>query len=426
MHKLYFLVICWLLVSPTLAQDDVIRLTVDTSDHISEVSPYVYGVNYGPWSYVPVDWIDTIDTVGATFIRFPGGNWGDLNFIRDNHLRDLFFWAERMGNLEVSISVNLETGDPERAADLVRRVNIENDYGVTYWSIGNEPNLFADYSTEQHNRDWRAFAEAMLAVDPDIQFIGPDISQYQGDPTLDPKDDAGRLYLDEFLIANGDLVDIVSVHRYPFPSRMAGPTATIDEVRLSTREWETIIPALNETVFELTGEAKPIAVTEINSHWSNGVGFETANDSHYNAIWWADVLGQMIVGDVFLVNYFALQSDSTTGGYGLIGRFDARPTYYTYRMYQQFGTQLVAATSSDPDVSIFAAFDDDDKLTLMIINLAEDEKTIALDLGDFEAQSADHWLFDLSHNADMLGEINLADAMTLSPQSITALVITGE
>jgi hypothetical protein len=42
----------------------------------------------------------------------------------------------------------------------------------------------------------------------------------------------------EFLKANGDLVDVVSFHRYPFPSvRISGPPS-MDELRLNAQEWD--------------------------------------------------------------------------------------------------------------------------------------------------------------------------------------------
>lgn len=114
--------------------------------------------------------------------------------------------------------------------------NAEQDYGVRYWSIGNEPSLYDDYDTERYNAEWRTFAEAMLAVDPDILLIGPDTHQYTGDPAADPKDEAGHDWLREFLLANGDLVDIVAVHRYPFPVSKTDPAPTIDELRANSRE----------------------------------------------------------------------------------------------------------------------------------------------------------------------------------------------
>ncbi len=43
--------------------------------------------------------------------------------------------------------MRLLDGTPEKAAELVRYTNIEKKYGVVYWSIGNEPNLFAE---QQH------------------------------------------------------------------------------------------------------------------------------------------------------------------------------------------------------------------------------------------------------------------------------------
>ena len=96
-------------------------------------------------------------------------------------------------NANAMINVRLENGTPQQAAQLVQYVNIGKKYNVRYWAIGNEPSLYAadlksNYDTVQFNKDWRAFALAMKAVDPSIQLIGPEIHQFTDQPNQNPKD----------------------------------------------------------------------------------------------------------------------------------------------------------------------------------------------------------------------------------------------
>ncbi len=123
------------------------------------------------------------------------------------------------------MSVRLLGGTPEAAAEWVRYANIEKGYSIHYWTIGNEPNLFValmgaeTYTVEDLSTQWRAIAEAMLEVDPTIEFVGPDITQYipltvDGDNiTFDtrsgaPFDAEGNDWLIPFLEANGDLAGV--------------------------------------------------------------------------------------------------------------------------------------------------------------------------------------------------------------------------
>jgi hypothetical protein len=150
-------------------------------------------------------------------------------------------------------------------------------------------------------------------------------------------------------------VDIVAIHRYPFPRSMSGPATAIDDLRANSREWDAIIPKLRADIREITGRDLPVAVTEVNSHWSAAIGGEATPDSFYNAIWWGDALGRMIRQGVAIVAHFALQSPNAYGGWGLLARYEARPTYYVYQLSQRFGQELVYASSDDLDVSIYAA-----------------------------------------------------------------------
>ncbi len=409
----------------TLAQDEGV-LTVDAGESAGAISPFVYGANYGPLGFISVDLFSLAEASGITFIRFPGGRWGDENNLRPFDI-DMYMNVVRLIGAEPYIHVRLEGGTPEAAADLVRLTNIENDYNIRYWGIGNEPNLFDDYTTEDLNREWRAIAEAMLEVDPDITLIGPDLSQWNGTPQVDPVDPEGRDWLREFLLANGDMVDVVAVHRYPFPRSMTNPMTTIDELRNNVYEWSHTLNNLRAVILETTGrDDVPVAITEVNSHWSGNIGGEATNDSFYNAIWWADVLGRLIQGRPFAVNYFDLQSNSSRGGMGLLARYESRPTYYTYQLYQRFGSELLASESSDSDVSIYAARREDGALTLIVVNLSDEMQPRLLNIQNFDAETtSEHWLFDADHNAELIGsDVPLGDEISLPPQSISLYILS--
>ncbi len=414
------------LPTPTTAPTPVPDvLYVDPARRLGPISPYVYGTNTGPWSFVPLELMPLAEEAGITYLRFPGGNYGDQHNLRELDIDRFITLCEQLG-AEPSISVRLKGGTPEQAADVLRYVNEEQGYGVRYWSIGNEPGLYGDYDTERYNREWRAIAAALLAVDPEILLIGPDVTQWTGDPDVNPRDEAGRDWLREFLEQNGDLVDVVAIHRYPFPASMSGPGATVEELMTNPPEWEEILPRLRALIRETTGRDLPIAVTEVNSHWNKALQGEASPDSHASAIWWADVLGRFIEHDVEIVAHFALQSSPTLGGWGLFSKYEARPAYYVYRMYQNFGSERLYASSGEELVSVYAAERDDGAVTVMVVN--RDDKVRSLPLhfaGDLMAtKPAEVWLFDAEHAAELLGSavIGSGDEITLPPLSLTLYV----
>jgi hypothetical protein len=406
--------------TPSLAQPG--ELTVDTAITKGEINPMVYGANYGPWSGVPASALEDFKASGITFLRFPGGNWGDDDFVRGNHVDMLKLFLDMIDG-EVVATVNLREGTPEQAVEMMKLFE-EKEVDVSYWSIGNEPNLFADkgvnyeqWDTEFYNQRWREFAEAMLAHDPDILLVGPDLSQYTAIESQNPKDAQGRDWMREFLRANGDLVDNVSFHRYPF-----GGSPSIAEVRATSPEWDDIIPHLRELIREETGRDIPVSVLEVNTNWSHAVGGEGTPDSFYNAIWWADVLGRLINQNVDMVGFFTLaHNDGTT----LLRMDGPSPTYYTYQLFKQFGTEKLYADSGLDMVSIFAAQQDDGTVTLMVVNRGDEDVVAPLNVANYGGgETAVLHRFDAEHNAENLGEVSIAE-LELPGQSISLYVLPG-
>jgi hypothetical protein len=402
-------------------------LFVDPRTDLGPISPYLYGTNYGPMHAVVPEMMPLVETAGFTVLRFPGGAWTDAVDVQPFQIDMLMDFCKHVGAMP-TISVRLLGGTPETAANLVRYTNIEKKYGVTYWSIGNEPSIFtllgqtdADYTVLDLNRDWRAIAQAMKAVDPKIKLIGPEIHQWNDGESTVPKDSAGRDWMTEFLKANGDLVDVVSVHRYPMYSPN-GPV-TVADLRANTRQWTGEVAYLRKVIREGTGRDLPIALTEVNSDPSNAILKEASPDSFYNAIWYADVLGQMMNADVFMVNQWVISQRS--GGLSLISGTEVRPTFYVFPMYKKFGVDQVYAASGVENVDIFAAKRADGALTLMVINLSDAEQRIPLLVKGVTLSEAEVWLLDITHNAENLGVRTFAaeGTVTLPAQSVTLFII---
>lgn len=403
-------------------------LAVDAAAEIGPISPLVFGTNTGPWTGIPLDMQDEVRAAGLTLLRFPGGNWGDENDLRDYQL-DPFLQLCATEGYEPLLSVRLLGGSPASAAELVRYVNIEQQYGVHYWSIGNEPSLYASrrqvegYDTARYNREWRAIAEAMRAVDPDIIFVGPDTHQF--DAAGGPNDGAGKSWVGEFLRANGDMVGVVAIHRYPFPRSLSDGPPEAEALRDSSAEWDTLIPALRELVRSSAGRDIPLAVTEVNSNWTGGGRAETTPDSHLGAIWWADSLARMIRQRVEIVAHFAIHGPRREG-WGLVEKYKVRPAYHVYPLLRRLGETLLVADGDDPDVTVLAARRADGALTLALVNRAAAAKDLPLSLGGFSPGGpAERYLLDRETPGERIDDLP-ADSLSrlaLPAESLTVLVI---
>ncbi|MBL0346686.1 hypothetical protein [Candidatus Villigracilis affinis] len=407
-------------------------LFVDPNISLGEISPLIYGSNYGPWIALSLDGLQPAYDSGVSILRFPAGSWGDHNNVTTIQIDQFMTLIQKMGATAM-INVRLLGGTPEQAAEMVRYVNKEMKYGVVYWGIGNEPTLYdgelknlgESYDSKRFNEEWRAFAKAMKKVDSSIKLIGPESHQlsydYSGASTNFTKENA--LWMEDFLKANGDLVDVVSFHRYPFPrSRVSGP-ASIEDLRINAQEWDKIIIYLRAMIHKETGRDLPIAITEFNSDYSKSVGGESTPDSHYNAIWLGDVLGRMVKNGVFMANHWMLTSKGGYGGWGLVGRSDVYPSYYTYQLYKKFGSELVYSSSDSPDLSIYAARSEDGTLTIMVVNLSLEEQIKALRIDGQTSVKGEAWLFDPTHQAENMGIVDLSKAPAFPAQSITLFIM---
>lgn len=409
------------------------RIYVDAGRVEGSLNPALYGSNYGPWLFVAMEVRPQAEAAGIRLLRFPGGRWGDENDIDPWQLDQFMQLARAMGS-EPLIHVRLLKGTPEKAAALVKYANIEKGYKIRYWSVGNEANLYVnqfkvDYDTERFNREWREIAKAMEAVDPTILLVGPDTSQFMVNEASNPKDKNGVDWLRSFLKANGDMVDVVAVHRYPFPNNPEKTSPTYQELLANGPDWDAWGPALRKVIKEETGRDLPIALTEVNSNWAGQSGGEATPETFVNGLWWGDVLTRLVRQRVDMVAQFCLVTRPGTGEWGLLARDDVRPIYYVYLMYKQFGSELVFSNSPDALVTVAAALRQDGALTVMLVNRGDAALSLPLRVDGFGdsrdgSRESEYWLFDADHKAEKQDNMTVPSdgPISLPPASMNLLV----
>lgn len=415
--------------SETTAETEAVLagIFIDPSVELGAISPYIFGSNYGPWVSLRPETLPLAEVMGLTTLRWPGGAWGDANTVTPLQVDQFVALARRLG-AEPYIHVRFLKSTPDAAAELVRYANVEKGYNIRFWSIGNEPSLFEaagdGWTAAEFAAEWRNFAEAMKAVDPSILLLGPEIHQFNGTPNVDPRDSAGNDWLRTFLAANSALVDVVTVHRYPFPNNAERTSAQPGELLADSAQWNGLVRRLREVVRAEAGRDLPVGVTEFNSHWSNAAGGKTTPDSFLSALWLGDVLARLIQERVEYANQFILAS-GVAQGHGIFEPYRPRPSYYVYLLYKQFGSRQIAAQVDDPAVTAIAAMRNDRVLTVMLINRSPETITLPLTVAGLETPTmGEVFLFDSTHNAEALGAQTIEPGVqiTLPPESITLVV----
>ena len=192
------------------------------------------------------DVIDVINKCNVTIIRYPGGNfvsgydWKDgigpkekrparLNLawfsIENNHfgIDEFADWLKKV-KAEGMIAVNLGTGTPKDAGELVEYCNIKSGTALSdlriknghksphnfkVWCLGNEmdgPWQICQLSAEDYAKKAKEAAKIMKWVDPDIELVacGSSSSEMVTFPEWD------RIILETLY----DYVDYISLHSY--------------------------------------------------------------------------------------------------------------------------------------------------------------------------------------------------------------------
>src|SRR5579872_502152 len=184
------------------------------------ISAFAFGQNYWDWADWAGDGITgltgtepLVTALHLNAIRAGGNNNDSNNPIFDTSQIDAFVAYCRAVGAEPILQVPLRANNvdagaatPQTAADMVTYANVTKGYGVKYWEIGNEPDLYmaVPYKTPAaYCAQFASYVAAMRAANAaavdggaPMQFLGPEISQ----PSIS--------WLQDFLDGCKDDVDI--------------------------------------------------------------------------------------------------------------------------------------------------------------------------------------------------------------------------
>ena len=271
------------------------------------------------------------------------------------------------------------TGQPPTAADaaaMVTYANVTKGYGIKYFSVGNEPDIYDSmgsltdptqpaipgYTTDEFCASVTDYVTAMKAADPTIQIVGPDLAyKYQaGNGIYD--------WLTPILRTCGVLFDIISIHRYPFEAAQANLAAA----QADLAAFSNVIGQV-AGIMTATGQGqKPLALTEMNvAYDATNCVLDASPGTVGSALWLADSVGTAIELGLWTTAVWDI-SDADPWSLGIIDVPPAhrpRPAYYAYQLYaDHFGPTLVQVTSAPAGVSAHASRNQADDATEIVLS----------------------------------------------------------
>ncbi len=357
------------------AVSDAGATVVLTGAGAAALSATAHGQNYWDWVGQYGDQVDQVED-GAAAMHFTvlraGGHNNDNNSPEafDNAHVDAFVAYARATGAEPILQVPLladTSGNRPTAATaaaLVTYANITQRYGIRYWEIGNEPDLYSDqgdldagYTAQSYCADFASFAQAMRAVDPTIRILGPELS-YKYVP--------GNDWLTPFLMGCGSKVDIVSVHRYPF----AAADCTIANAMDDAVQFRATLNSLRSTMNSLGMQATPLAVTEANFSYQGDPTLQTqpaALGTFYAGMWVADVTGVALEENLWTLAFWSIDEGFLTGFF-TSDTFLPQPAAYAYELVTRyFGPTVLHATAVPAGLSAYGSRDDAAAKTVVVL-----------------------------------------------------------
>lgn len=339
----------------------------------------------------------------------------------------------------IPIVITCRTSCPNPVADAVAMVKHFNwtngqvdttkpNY-VRYWLFGNEPDInncnAACYSTA-----FNPVADAMHNTDPAIKIGGPTNAFFDHN------------YIQSFLNSSGTRADFIDFHGYPQQGCSACAVKTYAEHfdwaagtgNDITDTWQMI----NATV---PGRAAGMFVTL--GEWSLNWDGDRQMSTNFFTVWTADVVGQVMKHGGRSMYYgtkcnaLKCSTGSETDDQGhtvTLQTDDPKPAYRGLGMFtgagqfRPFGTKLVAASTSLPNVDVFAS---DNSKNIVVVNKGSAAQDGVFDLSGVTSGTVDVWqknqnvLFTQppAHLADETVDHNGEFFATLPPLSVTTFVV---
>lgn len=401
------------------------------------ISSYAFGNNYYNW----VDWAKN-GQVALPGTEEPIKALGLNVMVGDNNHNDantpqVFDYAEMDKYLQycqvigaepimiAPVYGNHKNGGPtsaKGAADIVSYVNGKKKYGVTYWTIGCEVDIYDQFfktttglpvsAADEYAAVINSYAAAMKEANAaagtgvKLKFVGPELGMryFKGDDWLSPILDQCKEY-----------IDVASIHNYGFAAKDLNENDILKDVD----RFRWVVKDVKARVAKHAKPGTPLAVTEANICWEWDPNAYTAKTrklgpgTFYAALWDADRMGAALEEDLWTLAFWDVaesvqQAKSTVFGFIITDPSKNPPTctltpeYYAQSMVTTtFSGTTVIPSGVPTHMSVYAGYDAKKASTAVLVINKDTVKRV------------------LTFNVDKL----VPRTVTFQPMSINVIII---
>ena len=386
-----------------------------TRDGGTPISPFAFGNNYFDW----LDWnkdglvglLGTGEAVKALRLNVIVGD----NNQNDANSPQLFDKAEMDKYVQYCRAVGAEPimiapvygnnvdGGPtsaQGAADIVTYINGTMKYGVRYWTVGDEVDIYDQFfkrttdlpvsTAAEYAAVFKSYAQAMKAANTaansgvEIKFVGPELGW---------RFHEGNDWLSTMLDECKDYIDVVSIHAYGFQAR----DLSLENILTDVDRFRELVKDVKARVARHARPGTPLAITEANICYEWDPGSYTPETrkvgpgTFYAAIWDADRMGAALEEDLWTFAFWELaepvqMANSSVFGFILTDPTKNPPTckltpeyYAQWMVTNNFSGTTVVPSGVPARMSVYARYDRDKASTaILVINKDLVERSLKL------------------------------------------------
>ena len=379
------------------------------------ISPFAFGSNYFNW----VDWgkdgrvalNGTEELVKALRLNFLVGD----NNQNDANTPQLFNESEEDKYIQYCRAVgaeplmlapvygnNVDGGktSAKGAADIVAYINGTKKYGVKYWTVGDEVDIYDQFfhrttdlpvsTVSQYIQIYKSYAKAMKEANAktgsgvEMKFVGPELGwrYLPGNDWLSPM-------LDECK----DYIDVASIHAYGFSAKELTEEGVLNDID----KFRPFVEDVKARVALHGKPGTPLAITEANVCYDWDSRMFTPEQrrvgpgTFYAALWDADRMGAALEEGLWNFSFWDLAEPAPPTNNVVFGviwtdfsknppTYQLNPEYYAQQMVNtNFSGESIIPSGVPEHMSVYASYDAKKAATvILVLNKDKVKRTLTL------------------------------------------------
>jgi hypothetical protein len=361
------------------------------SFEVNQLLPDATGKHYFRPDNKPL--IHLFHTLGIRNLRI-GGNSSDRDVRRLPEPADLdnLFQFAKAADVKVIYCLRLHNGDPQVDVQTAKYIMDRYAAQMDSFSIGQEPSAyprmtnatraaegmggeFEKYSYDDYAKDWKKFADAIIAAVPDVKFCGPSVHN-NGQWAVRFMNDFGR----------SNHVVLVTEHLYPGGAGGKVPTPEIGRARMlaTAASMTNAFPRAYQKLYDsfvplAISNNLPVRLEEVNNYFNGGAA--SVSDTFAASLWGLDFMYWWAERGTAGLNFhtgdrvsagYSLQPSKYTAFFSTTNGYLIRPLGYGIKAFELGShgrlTPVTLSNSDNVNLSAYAVLGVDKTLWLTVIN----------------------------------------------------------